>query len=49
MSANTTYVTKEGKDLYSSYCVLQSRSSETGVYKMSKIMITDDNDMTYFF
>ena len=48
-SANTTYVTKEGEDLYSSYCVLQSRSSETGVYKMSKIMITDDNDTAYFF
>ena len=48
-TSNTTYVTKEGEDLYSSYCVLQSRSSETGVYKMSKIMITDDNDVAYFF
>ena len=48
-TGNTTRVTKEGEGLYSSYCVLQSRSSETGVYKMSKIMITDDNDMTYFF
>ena len=49
MLFRSTYVTKEGEDLYSSYCVLQSRSSETGVYKMSKIMITDDNDVAYFF
>ena len=48
-SSNATYVTKEGEGLYSSYCVLQSRSSETGVYKMSRIMITDDNDKAYFF
>ena len=47
-TGNTTRVTKEGEGLYSSYCVLQS-GSETGVYRMSKIKITDDNDMTYFF
>ncbi len=47
-TGNTTRVTKEGEGLCSSYCVLQS-GSETGVYRMSKIKITDDNDMTYFF
>ena len=41
--SRTTRVTKEGEGLYSSYCILQS-DSETGVYKMSKIVITDDND-----
>ena len=47
-TGNTARVTKEGEGLYSSYCILQS-SSETGVYKMSKIVITDDNDAIYTF
>ena len=47
-TGNTARVTKEGEGLYSSYCILQS-GSETGVYKMSKIVITDDNDAKYRF
>ena len=47
-TGNTTRVTKEGEGLYSSYCVLQS-GSETGVYRISRIKITDDNDMKYSF
>ena len=46
--SRSTRVTKEGEGLYSSYCILQS-DSETGVYKMSKIVITDDNDAIYTF